>query len=407
MGNTAAVFAKHGIMPGANERGVLSDNALMDMNPEATALFTPDAGTLAQGIRGVDGAGLKEKHALAKEFAGIDLSWPIPDDTPIDKLFLRLPNETLGRGRMLPLARWLALQMPEDPQEQRLAFICVFKQCKFESYPETTCDWESFPIDGDVELLARQMVTVFCEVARAGREDAMKALAEETGVPVGNAEGVIDVQPGQVVMAHFKAKRSDGKVGKSRKPREAVVMALEEGSVRVEFTNNRRRHAVDPSWIAELKTAPAAGLLTSGSAPSRLGRAKLAMTLLRVEKAICHLYTDTFEKVRGYIEDILGCYAELQQKADFKGAKKFEDMYNDLLEAEKKEVTLEEHFWLPLTISDMPELRAAYDERGAARMRDSGRGWNLPEVQGFADIPQEEAEVVSGKQPQNLESGDN
>ncbi|CAK0824540.1 unnamed protein product, partial [Prorocentrum cordatum] len=115
MGNTAVVFARYGVVPGTNEPGALSDMDLMDMNPECTALVMPNAGTLAQV--GVKGAGLAEKHAIAKEFAGINLDWPIPDDEPVMSIFLRFPNETLGRGRLLPLCRWLAIDLPKDPQE--------------------------------------------------------------------------------------------------------------------------------------------------------------------------------------------------------------------------------------------------------------------------------------------------
>ncbi|CAK0824544.1 unnamed protein product [Prorocentrum cordatum] len=233
----------------------------------------------------------------------------------------------------------------------------------------------------------------------------MGYLSEQTGVPIGNKEGVVEVQPGQVVMAHFKAKRSDGKVSKSRKPREALVLSVDKAVVRVEFTSNRRRHELDPSWIVELKTAPAAGLLTAGSSPSRLGRAKLAMTILRVEKAILDFYTDTFEKVWGYIEELLGSYSEMLRRNDEKEALKFLKMYLDLLDAEKQEVSNTEHFYLPLSVSDMPELRGAFDARGAARMKDSGRMWNLPEVKGFEDAPEEE--VVDGRQRgTTVESGD-
>merc|ERR1712232_802954 len=124
--------------------------------------------------------------------------------------------------------------------------------------------------------------------------------------------------------------------------------------------------------------------------------------------AICHLYADTFDKVYGYMETIFRAWIDALEKDDVAVVEKCKKMLNDIKEQEEKEITEDEHFYLPLSVSDLPELRAAYDERGAARMKGSGRMWNLPEVQGFEDIPQDkEEEEVDRLQPQAvLKSGD-
>jgi len=342
------LLAHLGIVPGAELPGVPADLDLIDMNancggtiavPPLTAADFPSRDHMA------------EKLALLSQYAGVELAAPRLPDLPVSKVGFRLPDEAIGVGRLLPTARFLCSDVRANPAEvqERLAiqFVRFFQHCQLEGgLPPTDLvrsararGEEQMPEVGytvDLEMTARRLVAKWCSESVVKLNEAVNAVSTATGLPTGSAEGVIMVGPGQTVMAHFKARRSNGSLGKSRQPRQARVISVEPeaGTVRLEFVANNRRHEVPSSWVVEAQAIPVAGLLSSGISPERLARARLAITLLRTERAVLARMMTTLLESAVAIEELDKLASSFSKTGDEENAKKCLDKIQEFLAQE-------------------------------------------------------------------------
>merc|ERR1719221_2018151 len=74
------------------------------------------------------------KLRLLAQHAGLELSAPRLPDLPIEKTAFKLPDETIGTGRLLPTARFLISEiqtLPGDVQEWvRRFYVRFFQHCE-------------------------------------------------------------------------------------------------------------------------------------------------------------------------------------------------------------------------------------------------------------------------------------
>jgi len=231
----------------------------------------------------------------------------------------------------------------------------------------------------DVEIDARKNLIRAFLFAIAEYTQAIEQIARATDLPNGSTDGEMKVELNQVVLAHFKAKRPDGETVKSKKPREARVVRVEEdGMIRVEFVANKKRHMVPTSWIVGAKPVPSAGLLTSGCTSARLSRGKLAITLLRGERAILNIYSQVMLKSVDDLEDKSRRYDRANRAEDKTEADKLVNTIQGFLHNELVHVDQEMEWQMPQSLADCPQL----DELLTGEVDKTRPMWNMPAVHG-------------------------
>eukprot|EP00930_Biecheleria_cincta_P074814 TRINITY_DN62026_c0_g1_i1.p1 TRINITY_DN62026_c0_g1~~TRINITY_DN62026_c0_g1_i1.p1 ORF type:complete len:777 (-),score=143.63 TRINITY_DN62026_c0_g1_i1:47-2356(-) len=365
----AWLLANLGIVPGAELPGAVADKKLWDLHPPSTCwLDAPQVDPLKYPRETF----LAEKMRLLKEYAGLDLYMPRLPDTPAKDVSFVLMNDTIGRGRLLPTTRFILANIICMAHEVDVwldrYFVRFFKQCKLEKgYPSLHKNLVSEVGDGEeqtlrigydvaLEMKAREMAHTWAAEAIYEKSLTIEQIAACTGLPMGDGNGVIAVSDGQNVMAYYKAKRKDGSVGKSNKPREAKVIAVESETLRVEFITNKRRHEIPRDWVVSARLLPKAEVLASGCSPEKLARGRLAITLLRVERAIlaeyCNLITSTLNTIEHLQEVVDAC----KEKGDDEGAQKASNLLSQLVIREAVDVDGEDASMVPESIYDLPSI---------------------------------------------------
>lgn len=384
---SGVVLANYGVVPGAEHLGVPSDEELLEMNMGATAMlqivplrisdFPPET---CMGM----------KVNLLSEYAALELAEPRLPTTPVHKTAFKLPGEAIGRGRLLPTARFLISELQSLPGNiqdwMHRYFVRFFRHCKLDAgYPPVDQEYDvekdkqdSLHYTSELEVKARQLVCEWLDCAILNYTAAVDRIAQETGLPTGSSAGVILVTPGQTVLSHFKSKRQDGSTHKSRTPREARVVSLGDSTVRLEFLANGRRHEVPSTWIVGAQPIPSAGLLQSGISPEAMKRGKLAITLLRTERSIMGYYLSKLSKSAEVLEGFLTKAQTFAQMGDVTNARKCANTVQDFLAKETMELDAETESLQPQSLDQMPQL----DEDGqVVPNTDVNKPiWNMPSV---------------------------
>lgn len=308
----AEYLAFFGVVPGSELPGIPSAVELLDANFNNRIRMQ----TLPIPITGYDPANRMDlKLKLLKKYLGLNLDDPRLPSTPVEEISVPLPEEP-GMGRLMPVMRFLLanLESVEGDQDliHRIAFNIYFQHCELPEYPEadesllsqeTLTRLQSLPTDVQIEVFGSRLLMDWVWYAIMLRADAIPKITEMTGIPSAEEGFAGVVQPGQIVMAHFKAKRADGSVAKSRDAREAKVLTTDKNKVRLEFIGNQKRHEVPWDWVVGLDRVPSPQLLQKGCTPARLARGKVAMTLLRAEEAMLGIFFDLWDARRSQLEE--------------------------------------------------------------------------------------------------------
>jgi len=157
--------------------------------------------------------------------------------------------------------------------------------------------------------------------------------------------------------------------------------------VRLEFLANSRRHEVPGNWVVGAEPVPSAGLLGSGISPQRLERGKLAITLLRTERAILGVYVDALSKSADTIEELqrlLKQYTGANDKANIEkcNASMQSFLARELMELDEETASLQ-----PQSLDQMPPLKGPDGED--VGQRDLNKPiWNMPPVGPSAFSPE-------------------
>jgi len=366
MASSAWLLATLGVVPGAELQGVPSDLELVEMNGSATC-WLPCPETDPSDYPRETHMGTKIK--LLVEHAKLEVRGPRLPSTPPEDFCFVLPEEVLGAGRLLPAARFMIADVAGmggdvDMWMDRW-FVRFFRHCKLKSYPSThkedkASDEEqveqvlTMVHDTQIEISARRVAATWLEQAILEKSNKIEKIASSTGVPVGNADGVIVVKEGQTVSAHFKARRKDGTTGKSKTPREAVVLALLEGALRVKFVQSKAKHEIPTNWVVSSTPVPDPKLLTEGCTPTRLARGKLAITLLRTEKTIAGISLEVLSEAADHLQELANGVERCKEQGDPEGAEKFFKIIRNFLDAEMVEVDEELAKVLPKSLADIP-----------------------------------------------------
>ncbi|CAE7533824.1 unnamed protein product [Symbiodinium sp. KB8] len=244
-------------------------------------------------------------------------------------------------------------------------FVRFFRHCKFDRYPSTHMEEKAsdeeevqkvltMVHDTQIEITARRVACTWLEQALLEKNQMIEKIASRTGLPVGNSDGVIVVQEGQTVTAYFKARRRDGSTGKSKTPREAVVVALKEETIRVKFVASKARHEIPMNWVVSSTPVPDPKLLSEGCSPERLARGKLAITLLRTEKALVGFVLESLSQEADLLDELSNAVEGCKAQNDQAGAEKLLKVIRSFLDQEMVEVDQELEKVLPQSLADIP-----------------------------------------------------
>lgn len=391
----AWLLANIGIVPGAEHMGVPSDAELLEMNVSATTMLQIPPIAISDFPADTH---MGAKLRLLAEYAGLELSAPRLPDIPVSKTAFKLPDEAIGTGRLLPTARFLIAEVQTLPgsvhEWMNRFFVRFFKHCQFSGYPAIDRSQQAWSDNdetlmlsytAELEVTARRLVAQWCQEAIIENSAAVDEISRATGLPIGSSDGVIVVRSGQTVLSHFKAKRKDGSTEKSRKPREARVISVGETTLRVEFIANGRRHEVPNHWVVGAQPVPAAGLLSSGCTPERFARGKLAITLLRTEKAILGKYLTILLQSADSLEELLKSAKEYRGWGDLAGAEKCSATIRSFLARELMELDEETESLQPQTLDQLPQV---LDTGEILPPKDINAPiWNMPPVGQVPESP--------------------
>jgi len=385
----AQLLASLGIVPGAEQLGVPGDKELLEMNMSATTMLQIPPIVISDFPPSTY-VGLKLQ--LLADYAGLELAAPRLSTASVKKTSFKLPDEAIGTGRLLPTARFLNAEIQALPgsstEWMNRFFVRFFKHCNLEGgYPSLDNAQQIDPkSDGtqrmmytaELEVQARNLVAQWCREAIIDYAAVVDEISRATGLPVGSGEGVIVVTPGQVVLSYFKSRRKDGSTGKSRKPREARVISVGDSTLRVEFLANGRRHEVPSGWVVGAQPVPTAGLLAAGCTPDGLKRGKLAITLLRTEKAILGMYLRALTQSAEVLQGLLSQAKNCNDLGDIAGLEKCSAAIRDFLSREMLELDEETQSLQPQTLDQLPQLG---EDGQPLPPTDPNRPlWNLPPV---------------------------
>lgn len=381
--SSAELLVTMGIVPGAESQGVPKDQQLLDLNADLRVMLQVPPVNLSD-FPGNTHIAIKMK--FLDEFAGLDLRAPRLEGAPVARTSFTLPDDSLGSGRLLPTARFMCSQFNatgkqlEIKEETRILFNHCFEHCDLDVNPSSASDKRPIlEYSLDVEVMARKLAADWCTAAINQCGAYIEAVAEATGLPTGSKDGLITVGIGHTVMTHFKAKHKDGSTGKSRKPRQARVVSVQEETmtVRVEFSGNSKRHEVPADWIVEAQPAKVAGLLASGCTPARVQRGKLAITLLRTERSALFYHFDAFSKSAATMQGLDDHHKALRQSDDMIGANKCIELIDKFMNDEDKEI---DDNMIALMSGSMDTLPQLTDEGLPAPRGSDKPVWGLPKL---------------------------
>ncbi|CAL1169596.1 unnamed protein product [Cladocopium goreaui] len=359
----AWLLANLGVVPGSEKLGVPSDADLVECNTSGNCWLAgpeTDPGSYPRQTY------MQTKMELLQEHAKLDFRGPRIPGTPCKNYSFVLPDEAMGTGRLLPAGRFLIADIAGMGGDVKAWmerwFVRFFRHCKLDSYPSTgnrSSDEQVDEVltmvhDTQIEVQARRTVATWAQQALLEKNQMIERIASGTGLPLGDTDGVIVVQEDQTVMAYFKAKRKDGSIGKSKKPREAVVLSIMEETLRVQFVGNKRRHEIPQNWVVSSAPLPDPKLLSSGCSPERLARGKLAITLLRNEKAIVALVLETLSEAADMLEELGNGVEGYKQHGDTESADKLMKIIRQFLDREMVELDEELAECLPKSLADIP-----------------------------------------------------
>jgi len=260
---------------------------------------------------------------------------------------LELPKDIHAGGRFLPLARLLTMgAKPDMGQTPTAACDALFARLFEGVGPDATSPAPVLPVpatqdDVVAEVVARATAWEWCERLLKRYQKACTNVMEEMGmspeegqeetsedlsesVPSAELENLID----SVVLAHYKAKAKspDRRSAKSKKPREARLLAISDGRATVQFLSNGVRHQVPQDWVVRkrVRRSPQSQLVDK----TRTGRGQLVMALYSNEAAvvetayymtqnIVQLGTQLLEaQGKGSASDVFGITANLKEEWD-------------------------------------------------------------------------------------------
>mmetsp|Transcript_126680 Transcript_126680/g.370129 ORF Transcript_126680/g.370129 Transcript_126680/m.370129 type:complete len:726 (-) Transcript_126680:71-2248(-) len=202
------------------------------------------------------------KLRLLAERAGLDLR---PGAPPADSR-VELPRDLHAGGRLLPAARLLSTSATVEPgHTPEAACEALFARLFRGVGPGAPGPAPVLPVptDGDdlvKEVVARATAWTWCDQHLKRYQKACKDVAKEIGAFLqfeGEESDPGEVSAGEepettvesIVFAHYKAKSGDQRNVKSKRPREARVLAVSDGHATVQFLSNGVRHLIPQDWI--------------------------------------------------------------------------------------------------------------------------------------------------------------
>jgi len=401
-GSASELLATLGIVPGAELVGVPKDTELLDMNSDNGVLLEVPEMDMSNFPPSYN---LVKKLSLLEAHTGLQLGAPRLIGTPVAKFCLRLPEDCYGIGRLLPIALFLSAQVTNsgtfsDPDEQiALMFNFFFERCRLESYPSAPTIGKNAKqeFSAELEVGARRLAVQWCKEQLNKCSVMIDMIARDTGLPASTKGGLISVGEGHIVLSYFKARRKDGTIGKSRSPRQArVISVLDEGlAIRLEFLQTKKRHEVPADWVVEAQPTNVAGLVAAGCTAARVQRGRLAITLLRTERASIWLYYDALSTTADYIERMNKAATRFQEQEDTENYNKCCEEVQRFLAEEVRELDEDMMVLLPQTLSRLQKFRMA--DGSKSRYSDLPV-WGLPPVN-YADML-DDADASAGLLPE-------
>ncbi|CAJ1346041.1 unnamed protein product, partial [Effrenium voratum] len=194
----------------------------------------------------------KAKLGLLQRRLGLDLA---------GKATLRLPMDAISGGRLLPLARFVHTPVPVLDREAKCEelFDMLFKDCHPSLLPgNEDSAWGVQPTEVPpapanlgqlkVEVQARILAAEWYESCLASYNRMSDRIYKdlEDGYLSGAGSGSQEIQLAEITEAYYKAKRKDGKTGRSKAPKQCRVLSPspEEGTVTVQFLENGVRQTI-------------------------------------------------------------------------------------------------------------------------------------------------------------------
>jgi len=278
--------------------------------------------------------------------------------------------------------------MPGDQEEwAKVFFNHIFEPCQLPEYPEEDASLGKQLVEGNLKALswtaelenaARDLISQWCQAAIVVNGTAINNIIADTGLPAGTGGGLLVVNHGDTVLAHFKAKRADGSSGKSRKPREAHVLDLTEDIARVQFLSNNRRHEVPRDWVVGVQPVPNPKLLKAGCTPEKVARGKLAIALLRSETALLSCFYQGMRESGETIDKLIKEAHAAAERDDLKALNMFNNALRDFLAKQDTELNEDLEAVQPQNLRDLQRLRA--DQVSEIEAATDKPLWNMPSI---------------------------
>jgi len=335
---------------------------------------------------------MQQKQQLLAERAGLDLR----RGSRQAAARLTLPQDMQAGGRMLPAARFLVTTVEGYAVESlyELLFLGVGEGAEAQpSRPPPDAE-----PDVRLEISARATAWEWCERLLNRYQKAVEFIARDVGLDL-DASPMAALQAdarrkappaaagapkvGEVVQAHYKAKRAGGGSGKSSRPREARLIARAEGRATLQFLANGVRHTVPEDWIVADSAPEAPSPESEAQQQLRRERAYLAISMLTTEAGLIEAaYAMTQTCTR------LGLQM-LQARADGSPGEIYEatDQWRRYWEGEQRQLHGDD------ALKELPEdLRAAAEAEARAEEEAEARDEEPPEAPA-EELVEEQMEV--------------
>lgn len=275
----------------------------------------------------------KVKLDILRRRAGFDFSREADGSEP----FMRLPMDAMVTGRLLPTARFIC--MPVAPQDMEETcdelFTNLFADCDPSLLPGSELEWggrsassRAPPNNADelaLEVKARVLVAEWFENSLRGYNKMSEKIAQELedtlvtspGSPTAPGDSS-QLQLAEVTYAYYKAKRKDGRTGKSRAPKTCRVLSSRpsDKTVIVQFLENGVRHTIPEDWLVREADKGSAAAEKGGQqlASAHRARGLLAMALLGSQSSILQACYEMLLNVLQIGQGILDCKQEQERR---------------------------------------------------------------------------------------------
>eukprot|EP00439_Symbiodinium_sp_Y106_P078887 s689_g17.t1 len=275
----------------------------------------------------------KVKLDILRRRAGFDFSREADGSAP----FMRLPMDAMVTGRLLPAARFICMPVPPQDMEETCddLFTNIFADCDPSLLPGSELEWgghsassRAAPNNADelaLEVKARVLVAEWFENSLRGYNKMSEKIAQELedtlitspGSPTAASGDSSQPQLAEVTYAYYKAKRKDGRTGKSRAPKTCRVLSSRpsDRTVIVQFLENGVRHTIPEDWLVREADKGSAAVEKGGEASAHRARGLLAMALLGSQSSIIQACYEMLLNVLQIGQGILDCKQEQERRS--------------------------------------------------------------------------------------------